>query len=107
MSPLRACGPRDSPKKKKKTRPMPLTDQIAQLWTASTPPISLPTRKLPQLPEPLPCELDHHDPANWKYSPDRHGRAALNNQGVESPAKAAGDSGATPEANQERKRPKR
>jgi len=54
-----------------------LTDQIAKLWAASTPPTALPTTRLPQLPKPLGCPLDHRIPANWKYTADPHGRAGF------------------------------
>jgi len=62
---------------------MTLTDQIAQLWAASTPPAALPTEPapigLPKLPRPLGCPLDHHDPDNWQYAADKYGRTAQNN----------------------------
>ncbi len=65
----------------KERDPMTLTNEIAQLWAASTPPVALPpTRpptKLPTLPKPLGCPLDHHDQANWRYAPDKHGRAGF------------------------------
>jgi len=60
---------------------MNLTSQIAQLWTANTPPTVLPTDsapiRLPQLPKPLGCPLDHHDANNWQYSADPYRRAGF------------------------------
>jgi len=60
---------------------MNLTDQIAQLWTADVATVATPTvqarTKLPELPKPLGCELDHHDQGNWLYSPDCYGRVGF------------------------------
>jgi len=60
---------------------MTLTDQIAKLWAASTPPTAIPTEpaavRLPALPKPLGCPLGHRNPDNWKCAVDPYGRAGF------------------------------
>jgi len=60
---------------------MTLANNIAQLWAASTPPTALPTEsapiRLPRLPKPLGCELDHRNPDYWRYTADPYGRAGF------------------------------
>lgn len=57
-----------------------LAAQIAALWAKCPTPAELPPQqpaKLPPLPEPLRCELDHRNPANWNYGPDRYRRTGF------------------------------
>jgi hypothetical protein len=63
-----------------KARAIDLAAQLAALRTKGPAPAVPPpqqTTRLPSLPEPLLCELDHRNPSNWTYGPDRYGRAGF------------------------------
>ncbi|MDZ4658705.1 MAG: hypothetical protein SH868_14105 [Bythopirellula sp.] len=53
-----------------------IAERLADLWgNRSTPkPLATEPPKLPPLPEPLRCGLNHHNSANWQYGPDRYAR---------------------------------
>ncbi len=60
--------------------PTDLAAQVAALWAKSPALVESPPQrnaKLPPLPEPLRCELDHRDRVNWNYGPDRYERAGF------------------------------
>jgi hypothetical protein len=57
------------------TQTADLAGQLAALWGSTPSPMAVASSpKLPPLLEPLRCEFDHGDPANWKYALDRYGR---------------------------------